>query len=335
MDTKLPKVRVLAAGGTISRIGGHRLDYVAYPETGRQLTIEEMLARIPEAAEIARVEVEPFTDMASPAMTPQQLIGVARRINHYFRDEPDLAGVVVTHGTATMEEIAYFLNLTVRDARPVVLTGAMRPPSALGTDADVNLLAAIRTAASPAAVDRGVIVVFNDEISAAREVSKANTLRVETFKPGELGLLGYVDPDDAIVFYRSPTRRHTHRSAFNVDKLSTLPRVDIVYVYQGADGLLVDCLAERGVEGIVLASLGGGVPTPAMEEAAARAVKQRIAIVVSTRVGHGRVILTPSRKALGFIAGDNLNPQKARVLLMLALATTRDPAAIQDLFNEY
>ena len=335
MNETPPKVRVLATGGTISRLGSNRLDYVAYPETGRHLTIQEMMARIPEVAEIARVEVEQFTNVASPAMGPQQLIGVAQRINHCFRTEPDLGGVVVTHGTATMEEVAYFLNLTVMDARPVVLTGAMRPPSALGTDADANLLGAIRTAASPAAVDRGVIVVFNDQISAAREVSKVNTLRVETFKPGELGLLGYADSDGAIMFYRSPTRRHTHRSGFNVDKLSTLPRVDIVYGYQGADGLLVDCLAEHGVEGIVLASLGGGVPTPAMEEAAARAVQRGIAIVVSTRVGHGRVILTPSRQALGFIAGDNLNPQKARVLLMLALATTRDPAAIQDLFNEY
>lgn len=335
MDAILPRVRILATGGTISRIGRHRLDYVAYTETGRQLTIQEMLARIPEVTEIARVEAEQFTNIASPAMTPQHLIGIAQGINHYFRIEPDLSGVVVTHGTATMEEIAYFLNLTVIDTRPVILTGAMRPPSVLGTDADVNLLAAIRTAISPSAVDRGVMVVFNDEISAAREVSKANTYRVETFKPGELGLLGYADSDGAIVFYRSPTRRHTHQSTFEVDRLKSLPRVDVVYVYQGADGLLVDCLVERGVEGIVIASVGGGSLTPGIEKAAARAVQRGIAVVISSRVGHGRVLLTPARQALGVIAGDNLNPQKARVLLMLALATTHDPATIQGIFNEY
>ena len=187
MASALPKVRILATGGTISRIGRNRLDYVGYLETGQSLTIQEMLARIPEVKAIARIEVEQFSTVASPDMMPEHLIGLAQRINHYFRTEPDLCGVVVTHGTATMEETAYFLNLTVMDKRPVVLTGSMRPPSALGTDADINLIAAIRTAASPFAVDQGVIVVLNDEISAAREVSKANTHRVETFKPGSSG----------------------------------------------------------------------------------------------------------------------------------------------------
>ncbi len=335
MASALPKVRILATGGTISRIGRNRLDYVAYMETGQNLTIQEMLARIPEVKGIARVEVEQFSTVASPDMTPEHLIGLAQRVNHYFRTEPELGGVVVTHGTATMEETAYFLNLTVMDKRPVVLTGAMRPPSALGTDADINLIAAIRTAAAPFAFDRGAIVVFNDEISAAREVSKANTHRVETFKPGELGLLGYADSDGAIEFYRSSTRRHTHRSVFQVDGLATLPRVEIVYVYQGADGLLVDCLVERDVEGIVIASLGGGVLTRGMEEAVVGAVQRGLVVVISSRVGHGRVLLTTKRSASGLIGGDNLNPQKARVLLMLALATTEDPTIIQGYFNEY
>ena len=335
MNTVLPKVQILATGGTISGVGRHRLDYVAYVETGQHLTIQEMLARVPEVTQVARVEAEQFANVVSPALTPQHWLELAQRMNQDFRSDPDLSGVVVTHGTATMEETGYFLNLTVKDSRPVVLTGAMRPASALGTDADVNLLAAVRTAASPSAVNKGVMVVLNDEISAAREVSKTNTYRVETFKPGELGLLGYADSDGAVVFYRSPTRRHTHQSAFQVDELTSLPRVDVIYVYQGADGLLVRCLAEHGVEGIVIASLGGGSLTPGIEEAATEAVSRGVTVVISSRVGHGRVALTPKREALGFIVADNLNPQKARVLLMLALATTRDRATIQRLFDEH
>ena len=335
MASALPKVRILATGGTISRIGRNRLDYVGYMETGQSLTIQEMLARIPEVKAIARIEVEQFSTVASPDMMPEHLIGLAQRINHYFRTEPDLCGVVVTHGTATMEETAYFLNLTVMDKRPVVLTGSMRPPSALGTDADINLIAAIRTAASPFAVDQGVIVVLNDEISAAREVSKANTHRVETFKPGELGLLGYADSDGAIEFYRSSTRRHTHRSVFQLDGLTTLPRVEIVYVYQGTEGLLVDCLVEREVEGIVIASLGGGALTRGLEKAVVGAIQRGLVIVISSRVGHGRVLLTTRQRASRLIGGDNLTPQKARVLLMLALSMTKEPPLIQGYFNEY
>ncbi|MEE8442343.1 MAG: asparaginase [Dehalococcoidia bacterium] len=227
MNTMLPKVQILATGGTISGVGRHRLDYVAYGETGQHLTIQELLARVPEVTQVARVEAEQFANVGSPALTPQHWLELAQRINQGFRSDPDLSGVVVTHGTATMEETGYFLNLTVKDPRPVVLTGAMRPASALGTDADVNLLAAVRTAASPSAINQGVMVVLNDQISAAREVSKTNTYRVETFKPGELGLLGYADSDGAVVFYRSPTRRHTHQSAFQVDENTSLPRVDV------------------------------------------------------------------------------------------------------------
>ena len=335
MSSSRPRIKVVGTGGSIAGVGPHRLDYVLYPELGNHLTIEQSMARIPEVKEIADVEAEDLVSVGSTAIGPHEWLMLARRINEISREEEDVAGVVVTHGTATLEETAYFLHLTVKSSRPVVVTGAMRPPSSLGTDADVNLLDAIRVASSSGAGHMGVLTVLNNEIQSAREVTKANTLRLETFRPNELGFLGYADSDGTVVFYRSPTRKHTTATPFDVAKLETLPRVDIVYAYAGADGLLVDAVRQNGSDGLVMVGFGSGTFPAAVLDAGARAAADGIAVVLASRATAGRVVMTPRKEELGFIVCDDLLPQKARILLMLALTVTKERKAIQGMFYEF
>ena len=335
VTTSRPRVRVLGTGGTIAGIGPHRLDYFLYVEVGRLLSIEESLARIPEINDVAEVQGENLISERSTAIGSPHWLRMAQRINEIFREDPGVAGVVMTHGTATLEETAYFLHLTVKSPKPVVITGAMRPASALGTDADLNLLDAIRVAACPDAEGRGVLTVLNNEIQSARDVSKSNTFRVETFRPNELGFLGYADSDGEVEFYRTPTRKHTTETPFNVDGVQALPRVDIVYSYADADGLLVDAVRQKGSDGLVLAGFGAGLSPPAVWEAGAQAVQDGIPVVIATRSTAGRVVMTPLMEELGFIVCDNLLPQKARILLKLALTVTRDRREIQRMFHEY
>jgi L-asparaginase len=335
MATSRPKVRIIATGGSISGIGPHRLDYLLYSELGRRLTIEQMLARIPEAQEIADVQGENLTSVGSTSIGPQEWLQIAQRINQSFHDDPELSGVVVTHGTATLEETAYFLHLTVQSAKPVVVTGAMRPPTAVSTDADLNLLDAIRIAASPDAGGRGVLTVLNNEIQSARDVTKSNTLRVETFHSNHLGLLGYADSDGQVIFYRIVTRKHTMATPFNVTTMQTLPRVDIVYAYGGADGLLVDAVRQHRSAGLILAGFGSGTFPPVFLDAAMQAVADGIPVVLASRSTSGRIIMTPKKEEAGFIVADDLHPQKARILLMLALTISHDRQAIQDMFYAF
>ena len=208
-----PTVHVIATGGSIAGVGPDRMDYTRYPEIGDHLTIEQNLARVPEIGDNFNVIAEDMVSVGSTAIGPANWIALAERIHAIDRDEPDTAGIVITHGTATLEETAYFLHLTVKTRRPVVITGAMRPPTAISTDADLNLLDAVRIAATPEAAGMGVVTVLNNEIHCAREVYKANTLRVETFKANELGFLGYADSDHRVVFYRRPGPQAHHRNA--------------------------------------------------------------------------------------------------------------------------
>ena len=208
MSKSKPKINIIGTGGSIAGIGPHRLDYTQYAELGKKFTIEESLQRIPEVNEIADIQSENLISIGSGAIGPNEWLQLGQRINDIFRTE-DPDGVVVTHGTATLEETAYFLHLTVKSVKPVVVTGAMRPPTAVSTDADLNLIDAIRVASSPDAIGKGVLTILNNEIHSARDVYKSNTLRVETFRANELGFLGYSDSDGKVMFYRSPTRRHT------------------------------------------------------------------------------------------------------------------------------
>lgn len=327
-----PRVHILGTGGSISGIGPHRLDYTLYPEAGRKLTVEQMLERIPEARELAELTGEDVLQVGSPSIGPREWLQLSARI-HALVGSAD--GIVITHGTATLEETAYFLHLTVKSDRPVVVTGAMRPPSAVGTDADLNLLDAIRLAAHADAAGRGVLTILNNEIQSARDVTKSNAFRVHTFDSRDFGVLGYVDSDARVLFYRAVTRAHTTATPFDVRGRDGLPRVDIVYAYAGADGVLVDALTARRPDGMVLVGFGGGSYPGAFLEAGKRAAQAGIPVVLATRSSSGRVVSTPNKDADGFLVCDDLMPQKARILLMLALTVTREREAIQQMFYDY
>jgi L-asparaginase len=283
----LPRVVVLSTGGTIAGRGGSSLSLTEY-QAG-SLRGEELVDAVPELGQFARVRAEQICNVGSTNITFADWRTLAGRIDAIFTTEPDVAGVVVTHGTSTIEETAYFLNLTVRHARPVVLVGSQRPPTALSADGPLNLVNAVRTAACPDSRGRGVLVMLYDEINAAREVTKANTYRVETFRSGELGFLGYVD-QDKVAYYRSPEKRHTERSEFDLRAIVDFPAVEIVYsAVQASTPLVIAALQAAGVRGIVFAAPGAGsLSEPekqAVRDAAARA--PGMVFVRASRVGTG------------------------------------------------
>ena len=334
---KMPRVHVLATGGTIAGQGQTSTSVTEY-RRGAYLG-QELVERVPELKQFATISVEQITNVYGSDITLANWLTLANRANTIFADDPDLSGIVVTHGTNTLEETAYFLNLTVRDARPVVVVGAQRPGTAVSADGPGNLIAAVRTAIAPEARGKGVLVVTNDEINAAREVTKSNTYRPGTFRTPELGFLGYVD-SDKVTFYRSTTRRHTINSEFDVGRIHQLPAVDILYSYIQPSTAPLKALLASGVKGIVFAGTGpGGLSTferLVVEEANALPVGSRPVIVRASRTGSGRVVSGGVEyKNLITITGDNLNPQKARILLMLALTKTTDTAEIQRIFGEY
>ncbi|MCI3952137.1 MAG: ansB [Burkholderiales bacterium] len=336
MQTKLPQVVVLSTGGTIAGKGASTMSLAEY-KAGTLLGTE-LVEAVPELKQFARVRVEQICNVASPDITVAIWKKLAERINAIFAGEPDVAGVVITHGTSTIEETAYFLNLTVKHDRPVVLTGSQRPPSALSADGPLNLVNAVRTAAAPESRGRGVLVLLNDEINAARDVTKSNTYRAETFRSGELGFLGYVD-QDRVAYYRTPDKRHTTNSEFDVSVIADFPKVDVLYAYAGSNNaLLLDTLQRAGVQGIVYACTGAGTVSASDKEAIGRIQSvsgAKPVFVRSTRVSNGRVIARKEYDDLGMVPADNLNPQKARILLMLALTRTRDLQEIRRIFSGY
>lgn len=245
-------------------------------------------------------------------------------------------GVVITHGTNTLEETAYFLHLTVPSDKPIILTGAQKPFTALSTDADNNLVQAIRAAASDEAHHKGGLVILNEEINGARDVSKTNTYRLEAFHSGQLGYLGYVDVDGKAVFYRETTKTHTTASYFSKMNITSLPNVGIIYSYAGATGDLIHHLVNSGdYDGIVMAGTGAGLVSPKELEALKFAMAQGVTVVRSSRVGNGRVLPIEPYKEFPFIHADNLTPQKARILLMLGLLDSNHPEELQGFFDTY
>jgi len=306
-----------------------RFDYRA----GR-VEVAELLAAIPEVQRIARVESQQVINVGSPAFTHQHWIDLARQINTLSRTQPDLAGFVITHGTNTLEETAYFLHLTVETDLPVVVVGAQRPATSISGDGPLNLYNAILVASDPRARGLGVMVAMNQQINSAREVTKSSTYKVQAFQSGDFGLLGVIDPD-GVEFFRAPSRTHTHRSEFRVDGFGEMPRVDVVDAYIEAPGDLIDYLVDRGVRGIVIAGHGAGGMSPEQSEAVGRAVRRGVVVVAASRTGTGRVIETTQYRELGVIAGDNLLPHKARILLQVALASSLNPEALRRIFDVY
>ncbi len=335
-DKKLPLVWLLGTGGTIAATGAPRLTFFEYGVPGQRLDVHQNLQRIPEVSEFAEVKAEHLWQAGSGGLGPTRWLELSKKINSIFQNDSNVNGVVVTHGTSSMEETAYWLNLTVKSQNPVVVTGTMRPPSAMGTDSDNNLLGSIILAGSQEAQGMGVTIMLNDEINAARDVTKQNSYRVQTFGTRELGMLGYVDSDLKPVFYRAPTRKHTYQTEFDVSNLEDLPKVYILYAYEGVDDLLARTLIDAKAPGIVLAGMGaGGAGGAAQNDALIEASQKGSVVVSTTRAGAGRVIRTSRHRQHGWVAGDNLSPQKARILLQLALTRTHDPEEIQRMFDTY
>jgi L-asparaginase len=334
MSDALPRIAVIGTGGTISSLGATSLDVLDYPDFGQKLSCEALLERFLEARLVADPVPVTFRQVGSTEIGPKEWVALRALIHRIVRDDPGVAGFVIPHGTATLEETAFFLNLTLASAQPVVLVGAQRPASALGTDAGMNLVNALRVAGSSEARGKGVLVVLNDEIHAARDVVKTSTYRLQTFRSFDFGALGHVD-GDGVHFYRAPLRVHMPDTPFAALDLGAMPRVDIVYSYAGADGALVDAAVGAGARGIVSAGFAPGSPTPAQRAAFERAVKSGVVVVQCSRAASGRVAPRRRLRESGIVAGEDLSPQKARILLMMALTTTADVAAIQKAFATY
>jgi L-asparaginase len=325
-------IAILATGGTIAgaAASGTQSSY-----TSGAVTIDAMVNAVPGVKDLANLKGEQVANVGSQDMSFDIMLKLANRINQLFRTD-DVDGIVVTHGTDTMEETAYFLNLTVKSVKPVVMVGSMRPSTAVSADGPLNLFDAVAVAADPQSKGRGVLVVMNDQIHGAHSLTKTSTTAVQTFMSPLRGLVGtsaYGKND----FYNSPPWKHTAQSEFDVSKVSRLPRVDIVFACADMSPDLIDASVNAGAKGIVIAGVGNGNMNQASIDAAANAVKKGVVVVRSSRVVTGMVDRNVEVKddELGFIASDELNPQKSRILLSLALLKPHTPTQIQEMFRTY
>ena len=328
----LSKIVILATGGTIAGSADSVLTTTGYKAGA--FGIDVLLSAVPKLKEYANISSEQICNIDSKDMTDEIWLKLSNRVNELLSSD-EVDGIVISHGTDTLEETAYFLNLTVKSDKPVVLVGAMRPATAISADGPMNLLNAIRVASSKAAIGKGVLITMNDEINGARDVTKVNTLTVSTFKAPELGFLGYINAG-VPEFYRTSTRRHTCNSEFDIKGLTELPYVKIIYGHANDDEIFVKAAVQAGVKGIIYAGMGNGSIHKNAERALAEAAAQGIVVVRSSRVGNGAVI--PAEQSYidhHFIDGDNLSPQKARILLQLALTKTSNLSDIQRIFKEY
>ncbi|HEU5017211.1 MAG TPA: asparaginase [Pseudolabrys sp.] len=331
MPLVLPTIHLMLSPATLTSQGSDRTELVRYSPLrsgNERLTGEQLIEALPELGQFAHVRVDPKNPHENATL--QDILKLARHASRILADR-HVDGLVLVHGTNGLEETAYFLHLTLKTDKPVIVTGAQRPFTALSSDGPMNLIDAFRVAACDKVRGLGVLVVANNQIHTARDVSKTSTYRLHTFQSRTHGPLGDLDAD-GLHLYRAPVRQHTMQSAFNIGAIDALPRVDILYVHAGARPDLVAAVLERGAKGIVVAGVGGGA-TGALRQELAAAAKAGAAVVVrSSRVGEGRVIRDDNWQEPGMIAADNLSPHKAAILLAIAMTTTRDPDEIQQLF---
>ncbi|MCI4442745.1 MAG: type II asparaginase [Lentimicrobium sp.] len=331
-QAKLPNIVILATGGTIAGAG---VSSTGSAYTSGQVKIEAMIDAVPNIRSLANLKGEQIANVGSQDMSVKVWLDLANRINTLLAS-PDVDGIVITHGTDTQEETAYFLNLVVKSEKPVVLTGSMRPSTALSADGPLNMYNAVALAANPNAKGYGVMVVMNDDIHAARDVRKMISTPVHTFQSPQEGLIGTVIFGD-VLFFHKPSGRHTTNSEFSVDGLKSLPRVDIVYGCADMSTDLIDIMIKAGAKGIVIAGVGDGNMNAGTLEAVKRATKAGIPVVRATRVPIGAVLIKGEvvDTDYGSVSSDELNPQKARILLMLSLSKNRSREDLQRLFIEY
>jgi L-asparaginase len=330
----LPKIKVLATGGTIAGAQATQAD--AGYKSGT-FSVNDLIKAVPQLKNIAELSGEQVANIGSQTMNHEVWLKLAARVNEVLKSD-DVDGVVITHGTDTMEETGYFLSLVVKSDKPVVLVGSMRPATAISADGPINLYNAVALAGNPEAKGRGPLVILNDTIHYAREAQKMHTTRMDTFHSPNRGIAGMMNTGKAF-FYSANTVRHTTRSEFSLDGLTVanLPRVEVVYSYANLGGDIIEALVDKGVKGIVLAGVGDGNTTDAALAALEKAAKQGVAVVRCSRTGSGVVDrnVEVNDDKLGFIAGMELNAQKARILLMLGLGKTSDVKKLQQYFYEY
>jgi L-asparaginase len=330
-EKRLARIRLMMGPGTLPSRGSDRMDMTRYRKSGKpQMTGDEMLAEIPEIAAIADVSVDAgnphgiagIDDMCRLSLALQKVL-----------DDATVDGVVFVQGTNSIEETAYFLHLTLKSSKPIVVTGAQRPFTAISTDAHLNLYDACRVAACAETGGKGVVVVTNGEINGARDVTKTHSYRLQTFRGRDLGLLGYADAD-AIVYYHLPAKRHTARSEFVVRPGVALPRVEIIYVGVTSQPGLARAAVQAGAKGLVIAGTGAG-SLGNLDDELGKIASEGIVVARSARVGEGRIIRDDNWQRPGMVSADNLSPQKASLLLALAMAHTGNVDDIQRMFDQY
>jgi len=324
-------IAILATGGTIAGAGTAG----GYGYTSGQFKVEDLINAVPNLDKLANLSGEQVANIGSQDMNDEVWLKLAKRTNEVLAD-PKVDGVVITHGTDTMEETAYFLDLTVKSKKPVVLVGSMRPATAISADGPANLYNGVAVAANPGARGRGVMVVINDAIHSGRNVIKTNTTNVETFASPGRGAAGFVTAG-AITWFEPMDKRHTTDTEFDIKNLTKLPRVDIIYAYANMDDVLINASIKAGAKGIVIAGVGDGNMTKPALDALTAAAKNGILVVRSTRLPNGMVMRNAevNDDKLGFVASGELGPPKSRVLAQLALTKTNDPKRVQQMFREY
>ncbi|WP_096026607.1 asparaginase [Campylobacter lanienae] len=326
-----PKIAILATGGTIASSIEDCVATTGYSVGG--LSVENLISGVKGIEDLATITTKQISNIDSANMRDEIWLKLAKEINRLL--DSDFDGVVITHGTDTIEETAYFLHLTIKSHKPVILVGAMRPSNSVSSDGAKNLYNAVALAANKESKFKGVMVTMNDKILSARGVTKTHTLNLDAFSSPDFGDLGYM-VDGKAYFYSAITKAHTTNTPFDISQISNLPKVDILYSYSNdGNAVAAKALFSNGTKGLVIAGSGAGSIHEDHEKALKELINQGLKVVVSSRISQGRVALNSEKKSLGFISAEELNPQKARVLLMLSLIKTDDISQIQDYFLKY
>lgn len=328
----LPNVVILATGGTIAGAGATAVNSATY--SAAKVPVDKLIAGLPELSKVANVRGEQVFQVASESLTNDNLLVLAKRVSALSK-QADVDGIVITHGTDTIEETAYFLTLTVHTPKPIVVVGSMRPGTALSADGALNLYDAVNVAASKDAAGKGVLVTMNDEIHTGRDVNKTVNVKTEAFK-SQWGPLGMI-VEGRNYWFRLPAKRHTMQSEFDIDKIDALPPVEIAYGYQSVPPTAIDALAKSGIKALVHAGTGNGSVADRIVPVLQKVRADGILVIRSSRVPDGFVIRNAEQPddKYDWVVAHDLRPQKARILAMVALTKTKDTKELQRIFWEY